>query len=670
MNLSVKPYKIKQLNLDRVKVIDKFWSPKLKKYREVTVVDSFTKFQNDRGGAFKNYDRVKRGEKGYHAGPEWYDGLVNEMIRGASDFLASNYDPDLDNRLDCYITRIAAAAEKDPNGYINTWTQLKAPEHRWGFNGGFLRGQHDVYNAGCLIEAGIHHYKATGKIKHLKTGVKFANHMYEIMGPAPKKNIVPAHSQPEEALVKLYQLFRDTPELKQKISLPVNEKQYLELAEFWIENRGNHAGGPDWEKHDHDTCLAYIRNKEYGDNRPAWGAYAQDHKSVLEQETLEGHSVRATLMCVGLIAAAIENDRDDYYQAALRLWENMVYKRMHITGGVGAIHEDEKFGPDYFLPNDAYLETCAAVGAGFFHHGMNQAFGDAKYADELERVLYNNILSGISFSGDRYYYQNPLEGHSLHRWEWHVCPCCPPMFLKFMGALPTYIYASDDEGIYVNQFIGSEAELKIKESTLQISQETAYPWNGDINLTVTPEKTSEFSVYLRAPGWVRGSENPGNLYHSTQDDSDQVTLKINGESVPVNLVRGYAHIKRNWKPGDEITLHLPMPVRRVYAHDNVKDDNGRVVLQRGPLVYCLESLDHSHPINSFILKPDDKVESEHRTDLLGGITILTASAWRVNKEKKDTLEEAIITSIPFYAQNNRHYFTDILTWLPESEERV
>jgi DUF1680 family protein len=286
----------------------------------------------------------------------------------------------------------------------------------------------------------------------------------------------------------------------------------------------------------------------------------------------------------------------------------------------------------------------------------------------VERVLYNGILNGISFSGDRYYYQNPLRGHSLHRWEWHVCPCCPPMFLKFMGALPEVIYAKDDDGIYVNQFIGSAAELKIKASMIRISQETAYPWNGDITLTVTPEKTSEFSLYLRIPGWVSGNENPGNLYYSVRNDIDQVTLRINGESVPVNLIRGYAHIKKIWKPGDEIFLHLPMLVRRIYAHEKVKANSGCVALMRGPLVYCLESLDHSYPINTYILKPNDKVESKYRSDILGGITVLTASAWRVNKEKKSALEKSVITAIPFYAQNNRHYFTDILTWLPESNE--
>ena len=670
MDSSGKKHKLKHLNLNQVTVKDKFWSPKLKIFHEVTIIDSFTKFEHDRGGAFNNYDRVTKGETGYHAGPAWYDGLLNEMIRGASDFLAANPDKELEKRLDGYIERIAAAAAKDPDGYINTWTQLMAPDHRWGFNGGFLRSQHDVYNAGCLTEAGIHHYLATKKTTLLNVVVKFANHMCEIMGPPPKKNIVPAHSQPEEAFVKLYQLFRDHPELKRKISFPVNEKQYLKLAEFWIENRGNHAGGPDWENQDHDTCLGYIRNQEYGDSRPAWGSYAQDHIPVLDQETIEGHSVRATLMCTGLIAAAMVNDRDDYYKAAKRLWDNMVHKRMHITGGVGASHQDEKFGPDYYLPNDAYLETCAAVGAAFFHEGMNQAFADAKYADELERVLYNNILNGVSHTGDHYYYQNPLAGHSKNRWEWHVCPCCPPMFLKVMSALATYIYYYNDDGIYINQFIAGDAEFNLQDIRIHLTQETGYPWNGEIKLIVNPEVTTDFSLYVRIPGWARGVENPGDLYCSVQEGVNDVTLKVNGKSIPVELVRGYAHIQRSWESGDEITLNIPMPVRRVYAHDKVEADNGRVALQRGPLVYCLESLDLSHPINTYVLKPDDKVESEHRTDLLGGITVLTASAWRADKENKNTLEKAIITAIPFYAQNNRHYFADILTWLPESEEII
>lgn len=405
-----RPHRLTPVPIPQVIIQDDFWSPKLKVWREVTIPDCLTKFENDRGGAINNFDRIRDGKTGGHAGPEWYDGLIYEMIRGSADFLAAGRDAVLEKRLDGYIERIVAAAAKDPNGYLNTWTQLMAPQKRWGLNGGNDVFQHDVYNAGAMIEAAVHYYRATGKTRLLQVATKLANHMADVMGPPPKKNVVPGHSLSEEALVKLYLLFRDKPELKSQMPVPVDEQRFLELAEFWIENRGNHQG------------------------RQSYGTYAQDHKPVLQQETIEGHAVRATLLCTGLTATAVVNGREDYFTAARRLWKNMVERRMYVIGGLGAIAGHEGFGPDYVLPNNGYLETCAAIGAGFFHHNMNLAFADARYADELERVLYNGILSGVSLKGDTYFYENPLEaGKDRKRWAWHGCPCCPPMFLKIMG---------------------------------------------------------------------------------------------------------------------------------------------------------------------------------------------------------------------------------------------
>ena len=294
-------------------------------------------------------------------------------------------DAALEKRLDGYIERIAAAAAKDPDGYLNTWTQLMAPDQRWGLNGGNDVQQHDVYNASAMIEAAVHYYRATGKTRLLAVATRLANHMADVMGPPPKQNVVPGHSLGEEALVKLYLLFREKPELKSRMPVPVDEQRYLGLAEFWIENRGNHQG------------------------RPSYGTYAQDHKPVLQQDTIEGHAVRATLLCAGLAAAGNVNGRNDYLTAAHRLWNNMVHRRMYIIGGLGAVAGVEGFGADYVLPNNGYLETCAAIGAGFFHNNMNLAFADARYADELERVLYNGILSGVSLKGDTYFYENPLQ---------------------------------------------------------------------------------------------------------------------------------------------------------------------------------------------------------------------------------------------------------------------
>lgn len=329
-----------------------------------------------------------------------------------------------------------------PDGYLNTYTQLIEPDHRWGFNGGLLLFQHDVYNAGMLVDEGVHYYKATGKTTLLNVSVIFANYMYQEMGPAPKKNIVPTYSGPEEALIKLQWLFKNESSVKSKMSESVNEDDYYDLAKFWLEGRGNHISLPLWSEWDNESAEQWIRaNKyddpKYGDHiRPTWGDYAQDSIPVLEQKTIEGHAVRSTLLATGVTAAAIENRDPRYIQTASTLWDNMAGHRMFVTGGVGAIADDEKFGSDFFLPNDAYLETCAAVGAGFFSQRMNQLMGDGKYMDEYERVLYNNVLTGILLAGDQYTYQNPLTAEHHNRWEWHGCPCCPPMFLKMVSQIP------------------------------------------------------------------------------------------------------------------------------------------------------------------------------------------------------------------------------------------
>ena len=410
--------------------------------------------------------------------------------------------------------------------------------------------------------------------------------------------------------------------------------------------------------------MQYVRNQEYGDGRPSWGAYAQDHKPVLEQESIEGHAVRATLLCTGLIAAARVNNRPEYYQAAVRLWESMVYKRMHITGGVGAVHKEEKFGPDYFLPNDAYLETCAAIGAGFFHEGMNLAFADARYADELERVMYNGILNGISQSGDTYFYQNPLQSHTKNRWRWHECPCCPPMLLKFMSALPGYIYAHDQKNIYISQYIGSEAEIDLPGNKINIQQKSDFPWQGKVTLTLKLEKSDEFTFYLRIPGWASGIENPGLLYSSSGDIQNQVKVSLNKKNIDsLAVINGYAAIRKVWKSGDKIELDIPMSVRRIYARSEVEANRGRVALGRGPLVYCLESVDNPFPLDIYRLKPDDAIFAEYDPAQLNGITMITAQAWRA---ESSGLRPEKIRAIPFFAQNNRLRDVDLMVWIREA----
>jgi DUF1680 family protein len=644
-----------------VKVVDDiFWSPKLKAWQEVTIRDCFRKFEDDRGGALNNFDKVRDGRKGGHAGPPWYDGLIYEMIRGSADFLIIHPDPELEKQLDGYIARIAAAAAKDPNGYLNTYTQLDEPGHQWGLNGGLQIWQHEVYNAGALIDAGIHYYRATGKTVLLTVGVKYANYMAELMGPSPRKNIVPCHPLPEEVLVKLYVLFREEPELEHKLPVPVHKESYLALAEFWIENRGNNIGKPDWDK-DRHAAEQFVREQKYGAGRPSWGSYAQDDKPVFEQDTLHGHAVRATLLCAGIAAAADINKNKNYAETAHRLWDNMVYKRMHITGGVGAYAEEEKFGPDYALPNDAYLETCAAVGAAFFHRNMGVAFGEARYVDQLERALYNGALAGVSLKGDTYFYTNPLEcGEERARWIWHDCPCCPPMFLKLMGALPSYIYSTDEDGVYVNLFISSEAKIKLKQGELTLKQASRYPWDGNVKISVITGAPAEFNVMLRIPEWCSGA-----------------ALKVNGVSLSSpQKIRGFAQIRRTWKAGDVIELALPMPVETIKAHPLVRADSGKAAITRGPIVYCVESADNNQGVRRMSLLATGTFDAHYDANFLGGLTVITANASVVNAPAwRDSLyaptrslppaETMKLTAIPYYANANRGR-VDMAVWLPEA----
>ena len=521
-----------------------------------------------------------------------------------------------------------------------------APERRWGLNGGDDVKQHDVYNFGALVEAGVHYYAATGKTSLLQAAVKMANHACDVIGPSPKANVIPGHALPEEAMVQLYRLFRDRPELKRQMPVPIDEDRYLKLAEFWIENRGNHEG------------------------RKNFGAYDQDHKPVFQQETLEGHAVRTTLMCSGLAALATVNDREEYLQSADRLWRNMTGRRMYINGGAGASRNDEAFANDYDLPNDGYLETCAAIGSGFFSRNMNLLFGDARYVDELERTLYNAALAGVSLKGDSYFYENPLEApRDRRRWAWHGCPCCPPMFLKIMGAMPGYIYAQDSSGIYINLFVGSRAEVRLPQGKVTLRQETRYPWHNEVRIAVEPEKPSEFDLYVRIPAWCQGAASPDDLYRIVDRPADDAArIAINGRAVEkLEIVRGYARLRRQWAINDRIDLTFDMPARRVKAHPKIVADVDRVALMRGPIVYCLEGIDNPAELKNLVIKPQTRIGFEHRDDLLGGVTVLRGPALALRRDGNGAEERGAVEflAIPYYANCNRDP-AEMRVWINDS----
>ncbi len=538
------------------------------------------------------------------------------------------------------------------------------PDHRWGFDGGFLRWQHDVYNAGMLLEAAVHYYKATGKTKLLNVAVKLAKNMYDYMGPFPKKNVVPAHSGPEEAAMKLYWLFKAEPALKKKMEIPVNEQNYYDLAKFWLENRGHHVGFPEWAKWGNDSAEHWIKQVKYEDpkfgehRRPTWGAYAQDSIPVFEQKTIEGHAVRATLLATGLATAALENKDPRYIESVTALWNNMVGNRMFITGGVGAIAHDEKFGSNFYLPNNAYLETCAGVGAGFFNQRMNELIGDGKYMDEFERVLYNNVLTGISEDGDHYTYQNPLTAEHHHRWEWHDCPCCPPMFLKMVSAVPDFIYLYKKDTLYVNLFAGNEATLSHNNHLVKLKMTTKYPWEGNISLEISPDDNVKLPVKIRIPNWAVGKENPFDLYRSKVNSP--VVLKINEESINIDPVNGYVTIDRNWKKGDRIELNLPMTPRLVYADPQVKDLTGLVAIASGPLVYGLEG-NLNEQLGKLKIDVNSSLEMSYNSSLLGGVNVITGTG---SNDKSETKFQAI----PYFALGNIKPGDTFKVWVDSNQK--
>jgi DUF1680 family protein len=628
--------------LAQVSITDAFWSPKYDVWRRVTIGDCLEKFEKD--GTLDNFDHVARGElDAKHGGLPWFDGLLYEMIRGSADFMANKPDAALKARLDSYIDRIAAAAAKDPGGYINTYTTMKEPTHRWGQNGGNDRFQHDLYNLGCLTEAGVHYYRSTGETKLLATAVRAANLMCKTMGPPPKQNIVPGHAMPEEAIAELAQLFKAEPTLKDRIGAPVNADDYLALAKFWIDARGNHEGRTDF------------------------GAYNQDGGPALQQQTIEGHAVRAALFGSGMIAVGETMHAPEYTKTATRLWGNMVGRRMYITGGIGSSANAEKFGPDYVLPNDGYLETCAAVASCFFSQNLHLARGDAHTIDELERSLYNNALAGVSLAGNSYFYENPLQcSPKRARWTWHECPCCPPMFLKLMGAMPGYIYSTDAAGgVYVNLFVGSAATLDREDQKLTLAQTTDYPWNGNVRLTVGTSKPATFDLQVRVPAWTRGGESFGGLYSTAPSGPDTFVVSVNGEVQSPQIERGYAKLNREWKDGDVVEIRMAMPVQRVTADERVEADRNQVALQRGPLIYCIESADQPVPIGELIVSDDVAITPERRPDLLGGITTLCTSARHALPD--GSTAPADLLAIPYFANANRGP-VEMRTWIRRTEK--
>ena len=578
--------------VDEVKVQDAFWSPKFAQWRKVTIPDVLDKLEK-RSGAMENLERAAKREKGAHRGSPFFDGLLFEAIRGISDYLAAEDDPELRKRIEGLVGLIVAAQAED--GYLNTYVQLNDPRLRWGDNGGCMLLQHEIYNAGCLIEAGIHYYRATGKTELLAAGVKFANLMCDTMGPLPKRNLIPTHSLAEEALVKLARLARSEPGIGQKLGLPVRADDYLALVKFWFDRHGRHCGAPDWESHGALQggapkaifLVQEMTKMPHGPEwRPCWGDYQMDRVPLGDYPSIEGHAVRAALLCTGLAAYAAETGAETEASLATRFWESMIGRKLYLTGGIGARSDFERFGDDWELPPDAYLETCAAAASAFFSGWMAERTKDGRYMDEFERVIYNALLTAVGEDGCHYTYQNPLNTEKGERWEWHECPCCPPMFLKLTGALPSYIYAGDAQGLKVDLFIGSTAKIKLGSTAVAVRQHSTYIEDGKVEIELNPDDAAEFAVRVRIPGWARGVENPFGLYRS--DGKLRYALTLNGRPVEPSMEAGYAVFRRRWAKGDRIGLRFDVSPRKIVADARVKAVAGMAAWAAGPLVLAEE----------------------------------------------------------------------------------
>jgi len=551
----------------QVKIVDGFWKEVLDKIHTVTVFDVLEKFEKDHDeGIMKNYEWVAEGKTGKHIGPPWYDGLICEVIRALSDIIAHTYDKKLDDKILEYAQKIDMAQQKSGTGYLNTYVTLLRPGQEWGVNGGDMIWTHDTYNLGCIIEAGVHHYLATGKMLMLKCAVNAANCMSNTMGYAPKMNITPAHSLAEEAVLKLAALFKEEPGLQIKLKdlykIEARPDDYVALVKFWMDHKGVH--------HNRGSLPKYM------------GEYAQDHCRIEDQSEAVGHAVRAALMYTGLAALGVETADNKYLDAAKRIWKNIVETKLHISGGIGAVHNEERFGFQYHLPNDAYLETCAGVALCFFAGEMFRAFGEASYFDVFERALFNNVLPGLSVDGTKYFYENPLMSDgTVERWDWHGCPCCPPMFLKLMAALPDYVYAIRENEVYINLHIASTLVYPGEAGEIIITQKNCgLPYQGSNAVVVKTGGPAALKIAVRIPEWA-----------------GECSFSLNNAQIDCIVDKGYAIFDRVWDNGDTINIEMTLPVLKMEAHPYVAADAGLVALQRGPLLYCLEACDNDGEVD-------------------------------------------------------------------------
>jgi DUF1680 family protein len=623
-------YKIQGVPFNEVKISDQFWLPKIETNRTVTIPASFAKCEET--GRVANFVKAAKKEGQFGTEFPFDDTDIYKIIEGASYSMSVHPDPKLDRYVDSLITIVGKAQE--PDGYLYTARTIDPQHpHKWSGSERWVQESvlsHELYNSGHLFEAASAHYQATGKRNFLDIALKNADLLDQVFGPG-KRNDAPGHEIVEMGLVKLYRITK--------------EEKYLKLAKFFIDSRGK-------------------------DNDPK-KVYSQDHKPVIQQDEAVGHAVRAGYLYTGVADVAALTGNAEYLSAIDKIWENMVSKKLYITGGIGARHRGEAFGDNYELPNlTAYNETCAAIANVYWNYRMFLLHGDSKYIDVLERSLYNGVISGIGLDGKNFFYPNPLEcdlhfkfnrGETLDRQPWFDCSCCPTNICRFLPSVPGYIYAQGENSLFVNLFVQSSSTILLnKKDKVTLSQETQYPWDGQVKISVSPEKEGKFSLCLRIPGWAKNQPVPGDLYSFVTPETDSVSLMVNGKAVQYKSEKGYAVIDREWKQEDVVNYFIPMSIRRVEANKNVTDDSGKVAIERGPIVYCFEGTDNGSLLSKLALSDSATLSSTYVPDMLKGVVTISGEML-VTGGKTDQSQK--ITAIPYFAWNNRG-INEMKVWIP------
>jgi DUF1680 family protein len=636
-------YPIQGVPFTAVHLDDAFWAPRLETNRAVTIPYAFGQCQAS--GRMDNFERagaVLRGEKVANRKPPGFpfdDTDPYKVLEGASYSLAVQPDPKMSAYLDSLIALFAAAQE--PDGYLYT-TRTIDPEHPhpWAGTNRWVNDpnlSHELYNAGHLFEAAAAHYQATGKTNLLNVALKEANLLCQTFGPGTNQlHLWPGHEIVEMGLVRLYRITGDP--------------RYLSLAKYFIDVRGSHPGGDD---------------------------YHQSRIPPVDQTEAVGHAVRAGYLYSGMADVAALTGDPQYTRAIDAIWENATTKKLYLTGGIGSRPQGEAFGDDYELPNlTAYNETCAAVANIFWNERLFLLHGDAKYVDVLERTLYNGLLSGVSLDGTKFFYPNPLESDGSHqRSPWFGCACCPGNLTRFLPSLPGYLYAQSGDTLYVNLYAGSTASIKLESGRpVKITQETLYPWDGAVKMTVQTEwrRNKQFTIKVRIPGWARDEAVPGGLYKFYNAVNESATLAVNGEDVPIKLDRGYVSLDREWKSGDVIELNLPMLIRKVAASENVAADRGRIALQRGPIVFCAEWPDTSNGKVRQLLLPDEQpLTTRFDPALLNGVQVIEGKGFNVVTNEFGHVVKRLqdFKVIPYYAWANRGP-GEMTVWIPNRESAL